>query len=45
MSNWGYIVLGWSATGAVLTAYAMRLMARGRALSRQVPEGKRRWMQ
>ncbi len=45
MSNWGYIVLGWGATGGVLAAYAMRLVARGRSLSRQVPEEKRRWMQ
>ena len=45
MSNWGYIVLGWGATGAMLAAYATRLLARGRALSRQVPEEKRRWMQ
>jgi hypothetical protein len=45
MSNWGYIVLGWSVTGAALAAYAMRLVTRGRSLTRRVPEEKRRWMQ
>ena len=44
MSNWGYVILGWAATGGVVGLYSARLILRGRSLSRQVPEGQRRWM-
>ncbi|MDH3752320.1 MAG: hypothetical protein OEU32_00505 [Acidimicrobiia bacterium] len=44
MSNWGYIIVGWSAAAGVLGAYAVRLVTRGRSLSRRVPPERRRWM-
>ena len=44
MSDWGYIVLGWAATGGAVTLYSLRVLLRGRRLSRTVPEGQRRWM-
>lgn len=44
MSNWGYIIIGWGVTGGALGLYSSRLLLRGRALSRRVPEERRRWM-
>lgn len=44
MSDWGYVVAGWSVTFVVLVAYAVWLIVRGRALSKQVPPEDRRWM-
>lgn len=44
MSNWAYIMVGWGATGGILGLYALRVVTRGKILSRQVPEERRRWM-
>lgn len=44
MSSAGYIIAGYAATVVVLGGYALRLVARGRRLSRQVPPEDRRWM-
>lgn len=43
-SEWGYVIAGWAVTVAVIVAYAVWVIARGRALSRQVPPEDRRWM-
>ncbi len=43
MSDWAYILLGWSVTGGAVTLYALRVVVRGRILSRAVPEDRRRW--
>ena len=39
----GYIAAGWAGTAAVLGAYAVWVLRRGRALSRRVPPEERRW--
>lgn len=39
----GTIVLGWGATAAVVGAYALLLVRRGKRLSRAVPPEDRRW--
>lgn len=44
MSDWGYVTIGYVVVFAVLLAYALRVVLRGRALSRQVPPEDRRWM-
>ena len=44
MSNWGYIILGWAVTGGAVSLYSLRVVLRGRTLSRAVPEDQRRWM-
>jgi hypothetical protein len=44
MSQWGYVIAGWSITAVVLIAYAGWIILRGRALSKQVPPEARRWM-
>ena len=38
-----YVVAGWGLSLVALTAYAARVLQRGRALARQVPPGERRW--
>ncbi len=43
-SQWGYVTAGYVIVFAVLIAYAVRLVVRGRSLSRQVPPEDRRWM-
>jgi len=40
----GYIAAGYVIAFGSLVAYAIRTVVRGRALSKQVPEGKRRWL-
>jgi hypothetical protein len=40
----GYVAAGYSITAVVLVSYVVRLMARGRALSKRVPPEQRRWM-
>jgi heme exporter protein D len=40
----GYVAAGYSITGVVLVSYVVRMMLRGRALSKQVPAEQRRWM-
>ena len=44
MSDWGYIVLAWALTVGVLVLFSLRVLVRGRRLSRSVPEDRRRWM-
>jgi hypothetical protein len=43
MTHVGYVAAGWGISLAVIGAYAARTIARGRALSRQVPPEERRW--
>ena len=45
MTHIGYLVAGWGAVVVVLSAYAVRLVRRGRALSALVPEARRRWLE
>ena len=40
----GYVAAGYSITAVVLAGYVVRMMARGRALSKRVPPEQRRWM-
>ena len=44
MTNVGYLVAGWSIGLGGMGLYAASLVLRGRRLSRQVPEDRRRWM-
>jgi len=44
MSDWGYVTVGYVVVFAVLAAYALRVLLRGRALSKRVPPEDRRWM-
>lgn len=43
VSHAGYIAAGWGITIAVLAAYAVRTVRRGRTLARRVPPEDRRW--
>jgi hypothetical protein len=43
MTHAGYVAGGWIASLGVLGLYAARTIRRGRALSRLVPPGERRW--
>ena len=43
-SGWGYVIAGYVVTIGGLGAYVARTLLRGRALSKQVPPGDRRWM-
>jgi hypothetical protein len=44
VSEWGYVIAGWTITVVALVAYAAWIIVRGRALSRRVPPEDRRWM-
>jgi hypothetical protein len=44
MTHAGYIAAGWSISAALLVAYAVTVLLRGRRLSGRVPERRRRWM-
>jgi hypothetical protein len=44
MTTWGYIIVGWVVTFAVVIAYAVLVLQRGRRLSRQVPPKEQRWL-
>ncbi len=44
MSDVGYVAVGYGVTGAMLAAYAWRVLTRGRRLSLLVPKERRRWM-
>lgn len=44
MSQWGYVLLGWLLTFAVVVAYTVAIIVRGRVLSRRLPPEERRWM-
>lgn len=39
----GYVFGSWGATAVVLAAYSFWVLRRGRKLSGQVPEERRRW--
>jgi hypothetical protein len=39
----GYIAAAWGGSLTVLALYSLRTVRRGRALSRRVPPGDRRW--
>jgi hypothetical protein len=39
-----YIVASWALVSGAVAAYAVRLLQRGRALTRRVPNERRRWM-
>jgi hypothetical protein len=43
MTHVGYVAAGWGIALAVLGAYALRTVRRGRALAAQVPPEERRW--
>jgi hypothetical protein len=44
VSDAGYVIAGYLLVFGTLGAYVGRLLLRGRALSRQVPPERRRWM-
>jgi hypothetical protein len=44
MDSANFVIGAYLVTGGGLAAYVLRVLARGRKLSRQVPEGRRRWM-
>ncbi len=43
MTHAGYVAAGWVLSLGAIAAYTARTIARGRALSRQVPPEDRRW--
>ena len=43
MSDMGFMYVGWGVSLAVIAAYSVALVVRGRKLTQRVPEGKRRW--
>ena len=43
MTHAGYVAAGWIATIGLIGGYAVAVIRRGRALSRQVPAEERRW--
>ncbi len=42
MTHLGYLIAGWGISLVVLGGYALRLVGRGRSLSAEVPEVRRR---
>ena len=44
MTHLGYIIAGWGISLGVLGGYAISVIRRGRAVSRLVPEDRRRWI-
>lgn len=43
MTYGGYVLVGYAASAVAIGAYALRVLGRGRALSRRVPPKDRRW--
>jgi hypothetical protein len=43
MSEMGYVYLGYAVAFGGLGAYAIRVLLRGRKLSRSLPPGERTW--
>lgn len=41
--TWGYVAAAWVIVFGSMGAYALVTVIRGRRLSRQVPQEKRRW--
>ncbi|HEV3226544.1 MAG TPA: hypothetical protein VGZ52_06910 [Acidimicrobiales bacterium] len=44
MTNGGYVLAGYSLVFGTLIAYTVRIVLRGRSLSKQVRPEDRRWM-
>jgi hypothetical protein len=44
MTAWGYVTVGYVLVFAVLFAYGVHVLVKGRSLSKQVPPENRRWM-
>jgi hypothetical protein len=44
MNTVAWVVTGWAATAVIVVGYVATVLRRGRALSRQVPAGRQRWM-
>lgn len=44
MNGLGYIIASWVLVIGAVAAYAVRLVQRGRTLTRRVPTERRRWM-
>jgi len=44
MTNGGYVLAGYTIVFGTLIAYTVRMLLRGRALSKEVPPEARRWM-
>jgi hypothetical protein len=44
MNGAGYIIVSWVLVSGSVAAYAIRLVQRGRAMTRRVPAGRQRWM-
>lgn len=44
MTDAGYLIAGWGISLGAMAIYAVRLMVRGRRLTKQVPEDRRRWI-
>ena len=43
-SYWGYVIAGYGVAAAAIGGYTVRVILRGRRLSRQVPPEQRRWL-
>ena len=43
MTHAGYVAAGWGGAAVLVGGYAAWVLRRGRALSRRVPPGERRW--
>lgn len=44
MDDAGFVVGGYALTAVAIAAYALRVVVRGRRLTRALPEGERRWL-
>lgn len=44
MTDVGYVAIGYLASAVALVGYAWRVVSRGRRVSAQVPQERRRWM-
>ncbi len=43
LTNWGYVYLGYVVCFGALAAYSVRMIHRGRKLSRTLPPEERTW--
>ena len=44
MNGAGYIIASWALVSGAVGVYALRLVQRGRTMTRRVPNERRRWM-
>ncbi|MEY2421405.1 MAG: hypothetical protein QOI95_1472 [Acidimicrobiaceae bacterium] len=44
MTNGGYVLAGYTIVFGTLIGYTVRILLRGRSLSKQLPPEDRRWM-